>query len=325
MRIQILGAGSFGIALARLLALNGHEVALWGRSPAAQAALRETRRSADYLPDVVLPERVRVVDTPEPSSDMTAIAVPSHALRSVLAGMDLAGGGVLVSLTKGIEQETMLRMSEVIQAHAPANAVVALSGPSHAEEVGKDKPASLVAASRDEGAAALVQQAFRGPTMRVYTSADVVGVELGGALKNVIAIAAGASDGLELGDNAKAALITRGLAEIARLGVACGADPLTFAGLSGMGDLIATCCSGHSRNRAIGEALARGRTLDEILAGMKMVAEGVHTTKSARALARRHGVDLPIAEAVHQALFEGVAPAIALARLMMREAKPERG
>lgn len=325
MRIQILGAGSFGIALARLLALNGHEVALWGRSPAAQAALRESRRSADYLPDVVLPERVRVVDTPEPVSDMTAIAVPSHALRSVLAGINLDGGGVLVSLTKGIERETLLRMSEVIQSHAPGNAVVALSGPSHAEEVGKDKPASLVAASRDEAAAAIVQQAFRGPTMRVYTSVDVIGVELGGALKNVIAIAAGASDGLELGDNAKAALITRGLAEMARLGVACGADPLTFAGLSGMGDLIATCCSGHSRNRAIGEALARGRSLEEILAGMKMVAEGVHTTQSARALARQHGVDLPIAEAVHQALFEGVAPAIALARLMMREAKPERG
>ncbi len=325
MRIQILGAGSFGIALARLLALNGHEVSLWGRSPERQATLRESRRSMDYLPDVLLPERVAVVDEPAQDSEMTVIAIPSHALREVIAPIDLQAAGVLVSLTKGIEQESLLRMSEVIAAHAPGRPVVALSGPSHAEEVGKDKPASLVAASANAEAAEMVQQAFRGPTMRVYTSSDMVGVELGGALKNVIAIAAGASDGLELGDNAKAALMTRGLAEMSRLGVACGADPLTFAGLSGMGDLIATCCSGHSRNRAIGEATAKGRTLDEVLGGMKMVAEGVHTTKSARALADKHGVDLPIAEAVHQSLFEGVAPAVALARLMMRDAKPERG
>ena len=325
MHIQILGAGSFGIALARVLALNGHAVSLWGRNPERQAALRATRRSADYLPEVALPERVDVVDEPLFACDMTVIAAPSHALRSVIAPLNLSQCGVLVSLTKGIEQGTLLRMSEVIAEHAPGQSVVALSGPSHAEEVGRDKPASLVAASLDAAAAEMAQQAFRGPTMRVYTSEDVIGVELGGALKNVIAIAAGASDGLELGDNAKAALITRGLAEISRLGVACGANPLTFAGLSGMGDLIATCCSGHSRNRAIGEAVAKGKSLDEVLGSMKMVAEGVKTTLSARALAAKHGVDLPIAEAVHQALFEGVSPAVALARLMMREAKPERG
>lgn len=325
MRIQIIGAGSFGIALARLLALNGHAVALWGRNAERQAALRATRRSPDYLPDVLLPERVEVVDALPGEAELTLIATPSHALREVIAPMDLRSAGVLVSLTKGIEQGSLLRMSEVIASIAPGNPVVALSGPSHAEEVGKDKPASLVAASLDRDAAKLTQTAFRGPTMRVYTSEDVVGVELGGALKNVIAIAAGAGDGLELGDNAKAALITRGLAEMARLGVACGANALTFAGLSGMGDLIATCCSGHSRNRAIGEAIARGQSIEEVLGGMKMVAEGVKTTVSARALAAKHGVDLPIAEAVHQALFEGVTPAVALARLMMRESKPELG
>lgn len=325
MRIQIIGAGSFGIALARLLALNGHAVSLWGRNAERQSALRATRRSPDYLPDVVLPERVEVVDALPGEAELTLIATPSHALREVIAPMDLRSAGVLVSLTKGIEQGSLLRMSEVIASIAPGNPVVALSGPSHAEEVGKDKPASLVAASLDRDAAKLTQAAFRGPTMRVYTSDDVIGVELGGALKNVIAIAAGAGDGLELGDNAKAALITRGLAEMARLGVACGANALTFAGLSGMGDLIATCCSGHSRNRAIGEAIARGQSIDEVLGGMKMVAEGVKTTLSARALAAKHGVDLPIAEAVHQALFEGVTPAVALARLMMRESKPELG
>lgn len=325
MRIQIIGSGSFGIALARVLALNGHDVFLWARNPEKREELRTKRHSSDYLPDVVLPERVALPDAPETSAEMTIIAAPSHALREVISSMPLLGGGVLVSVTKGIEQDTLLRMSEIIAELYPANPVVALSGPSHAEEVAKDKPASLVAASGDEEAALLVQQAFRGPSMRVYTSEDVVGVELGGALKNVIAIAAGAVDGLELGDNAKAALLTRGLAEISRLGVACGAQPLTFAGLSGMGDLIATCCSGHSRNRAIGEAVARGKTLDEVLSGMSMVAEGVTTTKSARALAKKHGVDMPIAEAVHQALFEGVSPAVALARLMMREAKPERG
>jgi glycerol-3-phosphate dehydrogenase (NAD(P)+) len=325
MTIQVIGSGSFGIALARVLALNGHDVYLWARNAAKREELRTKRHSSDYLPEVILPDRVQLPDAPLASAEMAVIAAPSHALREVIAPLPLQQGGVLVSVTKGIEQGTLLRMSEIIASLFPDNPVVALSGPSHAEEVAKDKPASLVAASSDPAAAELVQQAFRGPSMRVYTSDDVAGVELGGALKNVIAIAAGAVDGLELGDNAKAALITRGLAEISRLGEACGAQALTFAGLSGMGDLIATCCSGHSRNRAIGEQIARGRTLKEILSGMQMVAEGVTTTKSARALAARHGVDMPIAEAVHQALFEGVAPAVALARLMMREAKPERG
>lgn len=323
MRIQVIGSGSFGIALARVLALNGHEVLLWARDEAKREELRTKRHSSAYLPEVILPERVELPDAPAADVEMTIIAAPSHALRQVITPLPIAPGAIVVSVTKGIEQHTLLRMSDVIIETFPQSRVVALSGPSHAEEVAKDKPASLVAASASMSAAKAVQDAFRGPSMRVYTSDDIIGVELGGALKNIIAIAAGAVDGLELGDNAKAALITRGLAEISRLGAACGAKPLTFAGLSGMGDLIATCCSGHSRNRAIGEAIAKGSTLEEVLSGMQMVAEGVVTTKSARALALKHQVEMPIAEAVHQALFEGVSPAVALARLMMRDAKPE--
>jgi glycerol-3-phosphate dehydrogenase (NAD(P)+) len=325
MKIEVIGAGSFGIALARLLALAGHEVSLWARSDGQRAELLTTRRSAAYLPGVVLPERVEIVEVPGDAADMHVLAVPSHALRMVLEEYPLAAGSIRLSVAKGIEVETLLRMSEVLAACAPGGPVVALSGPSHAEEVGRDLPASLVAASADSAAAEAVQEAFRGPSMRVYTSDDVVGVELGGALKNVIAIAAGACEGLGLGDNAKAALVTRGLAEIGRLGQALDADPLTFAGLSGMGDLIATCFSGHSRNRAVGEAIARGETLEQILGRTTMVAEGVRTTRSAVALAHRAGVEMPICESAHEVLFNGAPPAVALARLMMRDAKPERG
>ncbi|MBI1318869.1 MAG: NAD(P)H-dependent glycerol-3-phosphate dehydrogenase [Candidatus Hydrogenedens sp.] len=324
MKIEVIGAGSFGLALARLLGLAGHEVSLWARSAAQRDELRTTRQCQAYLPGIVLPPKVSIADTPAGEADLAVLAVPSHAMRGVLESLPLKPGGIRLSVAKGIEVDTLQRMSEVIAACAPGGPVVALSGPSHAEEVGRDLPASLVAASADTAAAEAVQEAFRGPSMRVYTSDDVVGVELGGALKNVIAIAAGACEGLGLGDNAKAALVTRGLAEISRLGVACGADPLTFAGLSGMGDLIATCWSGHSRNRAVGEAVAKGETLDQILGRTTMVAEGVRTTRSAVALAQRAGVEMPICESVYEVLFNGAPPAVALAKLMMRESKPER-
>jgi glycerol-3-phosphate dehydrogenase (NAD(P)+) len=277
-----------------------------------------------YLPGVLLPEHVSVITEPVRDAAMDVLALPSHAMRSALGGLRLNAAAVRVSVAKGIENETLLRMSEVIAEVAPGGPIVALSGPSHAEEVGRDRPASLVAAGKDEEACVLVQQAFFNDLFRVYTSPDIVGVELGGSLKNVIAIAAGVCDGFGLGDNAKAALITRGLAEMARLGVACGAEAATFAGLSGMGDLIATCCSVHSRNRRVGERIAKGETLEAILGSSPMVAEGVRTAQSAHALAARHGVSMPIAEAVYQVLFAGAEPLEAMRQLMQREAKPER-
>lgn len=321
MNLQVIGAGSFGLALSRVLAINGHQVRLWCRS--GGEVLRERRESPAYLPGVILPRNVVVLDTLDPEAELVVLAVPSHALRGVLTQLPLPEGAVRVSVVKGIENNTLARMSEIIAAVAPEGPVVALSGPSHAEEVGHDLPASVVVAGEDHAACVKVQEAFLSKTFRVYTSPDLVGVELGGALKNVIAIAAGVCDGLGLGDNAKAALITRGLAEISRLGVAAGADPLTFAGLSGMGDLIATCGSKHSRNRAVGEQIARGKTLEEILAGMTMVAEGIRTTQSAQALALKFGVAMPIAESTYKVLFEGAPARAAISELMLREAKPE--
>jgi len=325
VKIQVIGAGSWGLAITRLLARHGHEVALCARAEDKPDTIRETRKSPLYLTDMELPESVTVQhDEVWPAPDIAVFAVPSHAMRPVSAHYAFPAETIAVSVAKGIENETLLRMSEVI-ALTHAGPIVSLSGPSHAEEVGQDLPASLVAASTDLAAAERVQQAFSGPTMRVYTSPDIIGVELGGSLKNVIAIAAGVSDGLALGDNAKAALITRGLAEISRLGVALGADPLTFAGLSGMGDLIVTCDSRHSRNRRTGEAIARGETLDDILAHTAMVAEGVKTATSVHALAGREGIEMPICEQVYQVLFENLGPRDALASLMDRDARPERG
>lgn len=325
MNIQVIGAGGWGLALSRLLAINGHCVHLWCRKEMQADELRNTRRSAVYLPGVTLPENVFVTRELDAAASMMVVAVPSHAMRSVLQSLPIPEGTIMVSVVKGIENDTLLRMSEVIAACVPDRPVVVLSGPSHAEEVARGMPASVVAASMGEDCARTVQEAFISPNFRVYTSSDVIGVELGGALKNVIAIAAGACDGLGLGDNAKAALITRGLAEIARLGVACGALPLTFAGLSGMGDLIVTCASRHSRNRRIGEAIARGDTMDTALAASPMVAEGVRTARAAHALARQRHVDMPITRAVHAVLYEGASPRDAVGALMQRDARAELG
>jgi glycerol-3-phosphate dehydrogenase (NAD(P)+) len=325
MEIQVIGSGSWGLALARRLALNGHHVLLWCREEDNPSELRATRQSKVFLPGVFLPLEVEVVGHIEPTVELAVFAVPSHVMRSMAERAELGSGCVRVSVAKGIENGSWMRMSEVIANAAPGGGpIVSLSGPSHAEEVGRDLPASLVAAGLDPAACALVQQAFFSPTFRVYTSPDIVGVELGGSLKNVIAIAAGVCDGMELGDNAKAALITRGLAEMARLGTACGADPLTFAGLSGMGHLIVTCESRHSRNRSLGERIARGESLEAIQGASPMVAEGVRTTKSACALAEKHGVELPIAHAVRAVLFEGMRPEEALNQLLDRDAKPEK-
>ncbi|HOZ46665.1 MAG TPA: NAD(P)H-dependent glycerol-3-phosphate dehydrogenase [Candidatus Hydrogenedentes bacterium] len=324
MKIQVVGAGSWGLALTRRLALNRHEVRLWCRAEDDPDYLRVTRTSRNFLPDMHLPESVEVTKDVDANAEMAVLAVPSHAMGAVVRAYPFSIDTIRVSVAKGIENDTLLRMSEVIRHVSGACPIVALSGPTHAEEVAQDLPASIVAAGEDADACLAVQHAFLSESFRVYTSGDLIGTELGGALKNVIAIAAGACDGLGLGDNAKAALMTRGLAEIARLGVALGADPLTFAGLSGMGDLIVTCASRHSRNRAVGEKIARGMTLDEITASTPMVAEGVRTTRSVVALAHQLGIEMPIAEQVYRVLFDGADPHQAVTALMLREAKPER-
>lgn len=304
MLIQVIGGGSWGLALTRVLALNNHQVYLWCRPEDDPDTLRTTREAKRFLPGVLIPESVVIAAEVNPDAEMVVYAVPSHAMRAVVPLFAFAGHPIRVSVAKGIENDTLLRMSEIIALQAPGSPVVALSGPSHAEEVGRGLPASLVAASADPAACRAVQQAFFCPSFRVYTSPDIIGVELGGSLKNVVAIAAGVCDGLGLGDNAKSALITRGLAEMARLGVACGANPLTFAGLSGMGDLITTCTSKHSRNRAVGEAIAQGKKLQDILDSSPMVAEGVRTTKSAHALASKMGVEMPLTAVAHQVLLK---------------------
>jgi glycerol-3-phosphate dehydrogenase (NAD(P)+) len=326
MNIQIVGGGSWGLALARVVANNGHNVRLWCRQEDDPDTLRETRESKPFLPGVHIPESVDVdPDGVDADADIAVMAVPSHIMRKAAGQFAFSAKTVRVSVAKGIENETLRRMSEVIhEVQGDEIAVVALSGPSHAEEVAHDLPASLVAAGANEGARKLVQEAFMAKTFRVYTSPDIIGVELGGSLKNVMALAAGVSDGFGLGDNAKAALVTRGLHEMSRIGAALGADPLTFAGLSGMGDLIVTCMSQHSRNHRVGERIAKGESLEDILGGMIMVAEGVRTAKSARELAHRENVEMPISEQVCAVLFDKADPKDAVWRLMEREAKPER-
>jgi glycerol-3-phosphate dehydrogenase (NAD(P)+) len=325
MFIQVIGAGSWGLAIARLLALNGHRVRVWCREEDGPEQLRTSRMSPVYLPGVRLPESIEISGEHDPDAEIAVLAVPSHIMRQAAAAHRFAEATIRVSVAKGIENETLKRMSEVIREVSGTRRIVVLSGPSHAEEVGRDLPCTVCAAGEDAALCATVQQAFMSKTFRVYTTPDVIGVELGGSLKNVIAIAAGVCDGLKLGDNARAALMTRGLAEMSRLGVAMGADPLTFAGLSGMGDLITTCTSVHSRNHSVGERIAQGMTPEQAVAASPMVAEGVRTAKSVHALSRKHGVEMPIAEQVYRVLFEGLDAKRAIVELMTREAKPELG
>lgn len=321
----MIGGGSWGLALARLLAVNGHEVRLWCREEDGPEELARTRLSPRYLPGIELPPGVEVAPEIDAEAEIAVFAAPSHVLRLVADRFRFSPETIRVNVAKGIENDTLLRMSQVLRQVQGPCPVATLSGPSHAEEVARDLPATAVAASTDHAACQTVQAAFMSQTFRVYTSADLIGVELGGSLKNVLAVAAGICDGMGLGDNAKAALITRGLAEMARLGMALGANPLTFAGLSGMGDLIVTCQSRHSRNRALGEAIARGEAAEEYLARTVMVAEGVRTARSAHALAQRHEVEMPITREVYRVLFEGGDPRDAVAALMEREAKSEHG
>lgn len=323
----VIGDGAMGTAMARLLAGQGAAVTLWSAFPAYAEVLRRTRHNPKFLPGVDLPETVAVTAEAQalPSADLVLLAVPTQFLRAVLkqVGPHLPPQTLFVSVAKGLEVETLLRVDEIVAAVLGPRRFVALSGPSHAEEVARNLPATLVAASADAADARLVQETLSTDRFRVYTTSDLMGVELGGALKNVIALAAGIGDGLGLGDNAKAALMTRGIVEIARLGVALGARAETFNGLSGIGDLIVTCMSRHSRNRAVGEAIGRGESLDQVLARMEQVAEGVWTTRAARELARRHGIDMPITEAVHAVLFGGHAPLDAVTDLMLRPPRAE--
>ncbi len=323
--MAVLGAGAWGTTLARLLCQDGRTVTLWGHDAGHLHRLARTGVNERYLPGIKLPPNLRFeAELPRAvkEGDCVIVAVPSKTFREVTTA--LAGhGGILVSVTKGIEYETGLTMSGVLRANAPQSRIVAFSGPTLALEVARDMPAAIVAASQDLAAAQQVQQLFHRPNFRVYTSADPIGVELGGALKNVMAIAAGVGDGLGFGDNSKGALITRGIVEIRRLGVACGAQGETFSGLSGLGDLAVTCYSRLSRNRGFGERLGRGDKLERILAESVAVAEGYPTARSAYQLAQKLKVVTPIIDQVYQLLYQGKNAVSALQDLMGRESKAE--
>jgi glycerol-3-phosphate dehydrogenase (NAD(P)+) len=329
-RVAVLGAGSWGLAIARHLHGLGHQVRLWEFDPEAARRLGEVRALPDKLPGITLPATVEVSHELAATLDGATVVVfvtPSTAIRATAARVHplVTGTPGVVCLTKGIEIETGLRMTEIIAAELERPDVVALVGPSHAEEVARGVPTALTAACADSVAAQCAQELFASDRLRIYTSDDVIGVELGAALKNIVAIAAGIVDGLgyETADNLKGALITRGLAEITRLGVRMGAKAETFAGLSGVGDLITTCLSRHSRNRHVGEQVGRGLPLGEVLSSMTMIAEGVTTTQAALRLAERLSVDMPIARAVGQVLFDAYPAARALAELMARPRQPE--
>ncbi|ANW17872.1 NAD(P)H-dependent glycerol-3-phosphate dehydrogenase [Streptomyces clavuligerus] len=330
-RAAVFGTGSWGTAFGTVLADAGCEVTLWGRRAELAEAVNTTRTNPDYLPGIELPEGVRATTDPAEAldgADFTVLAVPSQTLRANLAAWAplLPPDTLLVSLMKGVELGTAKRMSEVIEevAGVPAERVAVVTGPNLAREIAQRRPAAAVVACRDESAAQRLQSHCHTPYFRPYTNTDVVGCELGGAVKNVIGLAVGIADGMGLGDNAKGSLITRGLAETTRLGLAMGADPLTFSGLAGLGDLVATCSSPLSRNHTFGTNLGKGMTLQETIAVTRQTAEGVKSCESVLDLARRHGVDMPITETVVGIVHDGKPPAVALKELMGRSAKPER-
>ncbi|MGE5092054.1 MAG: NAD(P)H-dependent glycerol-3-phosphate dehydrogenase [Bacillota bacterium] len=328
-RIAVLGAGSWGTTLADLLARKGHAVGIWAYEPDVVTAINERHENPLFLPDAPLaPSLTAVADAARAvaGAELVLFAVPSHAATKVLATVrdSFAPGAPLVSATKGIEPKELILMSQLAGRLAPSVPFAALSGPSFAREVYEGQPTAVVAASRDAATAELVQTVFSTRRFRVYSNQDVTGVELAGSLKNVIAIAAGMLEGLGLGHNPRAALITRGLAEIARLGRAMGADPLTFAGLAGMGDLILTTTGSLSRNRALGVALAQGQSLEEYQAAHRSVAEGAGTSRAAAALAARMNVEMPITANVCAILFEGKPPRESVSELMERDLKAEQ-
>jgi glycerol-3-phosphate dehydrogenase (NAD(P)+) len=335
MRIGILGGGGWGTALAIILDSRDHEVSLWVYEPQEAERMSRTHVNETFLPGVPIPERVVITNARAEAvknADIVVLATPSRALREVAqqtldeSGPHMSAAQAIVIGSKGLEPKTLLRMSEVLSEVLPEalrSRVVVLTGPSHAEEVARRVPTAVVAASSNVPPGLLVQEAFSTECFRVYTNDDVVGVEIAAALKNVVAIAAGICDGLGFGDSTKGALLTRGLVEIARLGEALGARASTFSGLAGMGDLIATAMSRHSRNRRLGEAIGKGMRLEEALAASKMVVEGVGTAHAAVDLARRHGVELPIAEQVRAILYDGKSATMAIRELLTRDLKAE--
>ena len=331
MKISVLGAGGWGTTLAILLHFNGHEVTLWEYKRSYAKALNRSRENKALLPGIKIPKEINITHSLSESCEnkhMIVLAVPSQFIRGVLKEMKRYDfrDTIFVSVAKGIEKDTLLTVSQIIKdelKNLSSTNIGVLSGPSHAEEVAKKIPTAVVAASRDPFTAKQIQSAFITSYFRVYSTTDILGVEYGGALKNVIAIGAGIIDGAKFGDNTKAAIMTRGIAEISRLGIALGAKPETFSGLSGMGDLIVTCMSKHSRNRFVGEQLGKGKKLKDILKKMQMVAEGVETCRSVHQLSLKHKIETPIAKAVYTILFEEKDPTKATYELMTRDMKAE--
>ena len=326
-KVAVIGAGSWGTTVASVAAASAPTV-LWARRPALAQSIDTLHENPDYLPGVVLPETLRAtasLDEAVTGAALVVMAVPSHGFRTVLTELSgsIPADAPVLSLAKGLEQGTQLRMTEVIAQVVPGHLAGVLTGPNLAREIAAGQPAATVVAMTDESMARQVQEVLRTPSFRVYTNPDVVGCEMAGATKNVLAIAAGILQGLGLGDSSLAALITRGLAELGRLGVAMGGERITIAGLAGVGDLVATCTSSLSRNRMVGEQLGRGRTLDEIIADMRMVAEGVKTARPLLELATARGVEMPIGEQVAAVLEGATSPSKAILTLMSRSAKPE--
>jgi glycerol-3-phosphate dehydrogenase (NAD(P)+) len=329
-RTALVGAGGWGTALAVLWAKRGNEITLWGHDPERTEKVRVTRENPEYLPGVKLPESIRVTSDIShcAEADLIVFVTPSTALRSVAKQLRASlsdSRAVLLSGTKGIEHGTGMRMSQILEEIFPQNTVAVLSGPNLAVEVSRDLPTATVLGCPVAECAEELQRHLGSERFRIYSSDETIGIELGGALKNVFAIPAGVSDGFSFGDNSKAALVTRSLAELLRLGVAMGGDARTFQGLSGAGDLIATCFSRHSRNRRLGEQLGQGKNLEDITRGMKTVAEGIPTARSAFECARKLDVETPIIDQVYAVLHEGKAPAQALQELLGRDQKSERG
>lgn len=331
-KITIIGAGSFGTALSIVLARAGHRVQLWARESEIAYGINNQHRNPEYISDVTLPDTVKCSTDPEECFDeqeMVVFATPSHAMRDVAENIKpyLNGDEIVVSVAKGIENATFMRMSEVLsevlEDKIIDDHIGVLSGPSHAEEVSKFKPTTVVASAYSKRTAEYIQDTFLTPMFRVYLNYDIIGVEIGASVKNIMAIAAGIVDGADLGDNATAALITRGLHEMKRLGMKLGASQDTFAGLSGMGDLVVTCTSEHSRNRFVGHNIGQGKSLDEVISKMNMVAEGVKTTRSVLEWSRKLNVEMPITAAVYRVLFEQEDPKDMLYDLMTRNPKEE--
>lgn len=328
----VLGAGSFGTALSAVLASNGVEVTLWAREPEIIEGIQSNRRNPVYIPTLELPSSVVAqaeLSKALEGAEFVLIAVPSHAMREISSDIApmLRGDEVVVHVAKGLEEGTFLRMTQVLEETLkgviPNDHLVVLSGPSHAEDVSEGLPTTVVVSCRSNEVATRVQHTFTNERFRLYVNPDVVGVEIAGAVKNIMAIAGGVSAGLGLGDNAMAALMTRGLHEITRMGMAMGAQQDTFAGLAGMGDLIVTCSSEHSRNRRVGWRIAHGERLDEIIESMNMVAEGVKTTRAVHQWAQQNGLEMPITAVVYGMLFDGLDPRAAMDSLMTREPKNE--